>query len=57
MSAINKLTYGPPSQIKKQMYVGVGGGGGGGLGGGGYWEATGRLGCTVVGVWAVLLTA
>lgn len=29
MSAINKLTYGPPSQIKKQMYVGVGGGGGG----------------------------
>ena len=32
MSAINKLTYGPPSQIKKQMYVGVGGGGGGALG-------------------------
>ena len=51
MSAINKLTYGPPSQVKKQMYVGVGGGGGG------HGEATGRLGCTVVGVWAVLLTA
>ena len=29
MSAINKLTYGPPSPIKKQMYVGGGGGGGG----------------------------
>ena len=26
MSAINKLTYGPPSPIKKQMYVGGGGG-------------------------------
>ena len=42
MSAINKLTYGPPSPIKKQMYVGGGGGGalggkreGGGGGGGG----------------------
>ena len=50
MSAINKLTYGPPSQIKKQMYVGVGGGGG----------ALGdnrEVAFTVVGVWAVLLTA
>ena len=51
MSAINKLTYGPPSPIKKQMYVGGEGGGGG------HWEAIGGLGCTVVGVWAVLLTA
>ena len=49
MSAINKLTYGPPSPRKKE-------GGGGGGGGGGHWEAIGRLGCTVVGVWAVLLT-
>ena len=48
MSAINKLTYGPPSPIKKEMYVGGGGGG--------HWEAIGRLGCTVVGVRAVLLT-
>lgn len=36
MSAINKLTYGPPSQIKKQMYVGVGGGGGTGRQQGGW---------------------